>query len=77
MNRFDDHGTGIRMSAYRYEKTTSIIRTNLLSMEGKNGEMKAGRKKATEVTAWNCRVRFRFFLGSASFKSDDGLELVR
>ena len=58
MNRSDDNGTGIQMSAYRYEKTTSIIRTNLLSAVGKKGETKAGRKKATEMTAWNCHVRF-------------------
>lgn len=39
---------------HRYEKTTSMRRTNLLRKVGRNGEMKAGRKKTTDRTAWSC-----------------------
>lgn len=37
--------------AYRYEKMTSIIKTNLAMTEGTNGEMNAGMKKAMEIVA--------------------------
>jgi len=37
--------------AYRYEKMTSIMKTNLLRTVGMKGEMNAGRKKTTERTA--------------------------
>jgi hypothetical protein len=30
----------------------SIARTNLLRTLGKNGEIKAGRKKATDIVDW-------------------------
>ena len=36
-------------STDRYEKTTSMPRTNLLKALGKNGETKAGRKKTTDM----------------------------
>ena len=36
---------------YRYEKMTSIKKTNLARTVGRNGETNAGKKKTTEIVA--------------------------
>lgn len=47
----------------------SMARTNLLRALGRNGEMKAGRKKATDKTAW--RNVSRFFPGKKKKKKKE------
>ena len=42
------------MRAHRYEKMTSIKKTNCDSLVGLKGERKAGRKKTTEMVDWPC-----------------------
>ena len=41
---------------YRYEKMTSIKKTNLARTLGRNGEMNAGRKTRTEIDACSLLV---------------------
>jgi hypothetical protein len=43
-------------TAYRYEKMTSISRTNLPRAVGINGETKAGKKNTTDKTAYSIVV---------------------
>lgn len=60
---------------YRYEKMTSITRTNLLSVVGRKGEMKAGMKKTTERTAWIRLLVLLYTRGSWSRVEEPGMRL--